>query len=59
MRYHKTSGKTECEIRYCTTSLKPVPARLNQTIPGKRLQNTWYHGYLFKILGLHIPMRLP
>ena len=31
-RYHKATGKTEREIRYYITSLKPDAARLNQTI---------------------------
>lgn len=31
-RYHKTSGKTEREIRYYITSLKPEAARLNRVI---------------------------
>jgi hypothetical protein len=58
-RYHKASGKTEREIRYCITSLKPDEAWLNQTIHGKRLQKTWDHDYLLKILGVHVLMRLP
>lgn len=31
-RYHKATGKTEREIRYCFTSLKPDAARLNAII---------------------------
>jgi predicted transposase YbfD/YdcC len=31
-RYHKTTGKTEREIRYSITSLKPDAARLNSVI---------------------------
>jgi hypothetical protein len=58
-RSHKASGKTEREIRSCITSLKPDPARLNQTIHSKRLQKAWDHDYPLKILGLHVPMRLP
>lgn len=58
-RYHKASGKAEHKIRYCITSLKPDPARLNQTIPGKQPQKTLDHDYLLKILKVHVPMRLP
>ena len=31
-RYHKATGKTEAETRYCITSLKPDAARLNRAI---------------------------
>jgi len=31
-RYHKATGKTEREIRYYITSLRPDAARLNRTI---------------------------
>ena len=31
-RYHKATGKTERETRYCISSLKPDAAKLNAAI---------------------------